>query len=210
MRARLNYICQQILKQINLQIFKPTENLELIYGKMTLKVSGSMKVIKKEAEIIKSSYFRMSIVFDTSKKITSFFFSLQFHTQSSLILTQACAMCLKGLCQWCVSDCQRLRRRQASAKRGSHWQEQQAEPGRLGAPSQGKWLSSSSFSSRGQAQFWSFYIKYGYVFCVCACVFCVCVCMCVCMFIHLHVGFSGPLGSWRVFKVLLTQRWTSQ
>lgn len=35
------------------------------------------------------------------------------------------------------------RQRRASAKRSSRWQEQRATPGRLGAPSRGKWLSSS-------------------------------------------------------------------
>lgn len=39
-------------------------------------------------------------------------------------------MCRRGLCQRRVTDCQRLpRRRRASAKRSSCWQEQRAKPG---------------------------------------------------------------------------------
>ena len=48
---------------------------------------------------------------------------LKFQRQKPLnLFTQPCAMlCLWVLCQWCVSDCRCLRRRQASAKRSSHW-----------------------------------------------------------------------------------------
>lgn len=74
-----------------------------------------------------------------------FLFALQFNLQSLLILTQVCVML--RVCEASASDVSVI----VSAYDGvrpqprgsSHWREQQAEPGRMGAPSQGKWLSSS-------------------------------------------------------------------